>query len=159
MEYTVKYPFIKAWGHIIGHLEYYIEDQIAKAVILALFIPLIISSGGNSGSQASTLIIRALALGEITIRDWWKIIKKELATGLVIGLILGFIGFIRVAAWSYFIASYGPHWMLIALTVSWHTPSELAHGNTRSRLLVYLRGTPSGRQTARCTSRSRKTHS
>jgi len=96
----------------------FFEDQIAKAVILALFIPLIISSGGNSGSQASTLIIRALALGEISIRDWWKIIKKEVATGLVIGLILGFIGFIRVAAWSYFVASYGPHWMLIALTVS-----------------------------------------
>jgi magnesium transporter len=95
----------------------FFEDQIAKAVILALFIPLIISSGGNSGSQASTLIIRALALGEISIRDWWIIVKKEFATGLVIGLILGFIGFVRVAAWSYFIASYGPHWQLIALTV------------------------------------------
>jgi magnesium transporter len=95
----------------------FFEDQIAKAVILALFIPLIISSGGNSGSQASTLIIRALALGEITIKDWWKIIKKEFSTGLVIGLILGIIGFVRVAAWSYFIASYGPHWFLIACTV------------------------------------------
>lgn len=95
----------------------FFEDQIAKAVILALFIPLIISSGGNSGSQASTLIIRALALGEITVRDWWKIVKKEFSTGLVIGLILGFIGFIRVALWSYFINSYGPHWQMIALTV------------------------------------------
>lgn len=95
----------------------FFEDQIAKAVILALFIPLIISSGGNSGSQASTLIIRALALGEISIRDWWTIVKKEFSTGLVIGLILGFIGFVRVAAWSYFIQSYGPHWQLIALTV------------------------------------------
>lgn len=95
----------------------FFEDQIAKAVILALFIPLIISSGGNSGSQASTLIIRALALGEITVRDWWKIVKKEFSTGLVIGLILGIIGFARVALWSYFISSYGPHWHMIALTV------------------------------------------
>ena len=95
----------------------FFEDQIAKAVILALFIPLIISSGGNSGSQASTLIIRALALSEITVRDWWKIVKKEFATGLVIGLILGAIGFARVALWSYFISSYGPHWHMIALTV------------------------------------------
>ncbi|MCW3070810.1 MAG: Mg2+ transporter MgtE [Bacteroidetes bacterium] len=95
----------------------FFEDQIAKAVILALFIPLIISSGGNSGSQASTLIIRALALGEITVRDWWKIVKKEFSTGMVIGVILGFIGFARVALWSYFISSYGPHWHMIALTV------------------------------------------
>lgn len=96
----------------------FFEDQIAKAVILALFIPLIISSGGNSGSQTATLIIRALALGEITVKDWWKIVKKEFATGLMIGLVLGIIGFSRVAFWSYFVTSYGPHWHLIALTVS-----------------------------------------
>jgi magnesium transporter len=95
----------------------FFEDQIAKAVILALFIPLIISSGGNSGSQASTLIIRALALGEITVKDWWKIIKKEFGTGITIGGILGIIGFLRVAIWSNFIGSYGPHWVLIASTV------------------------------------------
>ncbi len=95
----------------------FFEDQIAKAVILALFIPLIISSGGNSGSQASTLIIRALALGEITVKDWWKIIKKEFFTGLTIGGILGVIGFLRVAIWSNFIGTYGPHWVLIACTV------------------------------------------
>ena len=113
----------------------FFEDQIAKAVILALFIPLIISSGGNSGSQASTLIIRALALGEITIRDWWKIIKKEISTGLVIGLILGFIGFVRVAAWSYFIASYGPHWMLIAFTVSFSLVGVVMWGTLMGSLL------------------------
>jgi len=96
----------------------FFEGQIEKAVVLALFIPLIISSGGNSGSQASTLIIRALALGEITIKDWWKIIKKEFSTGLVIGIILGFIGFIRIGIWSYFVSSYGPHWYLIAFAVS-----------------------------------------
>ncbi len=86
----------------------FFEGQLAKAVILALFIPLIISSGGNSGSQASTLIIRALALGEISIRDWWKIVKKEFSTGLVIGLILGIIGFLRIVLWSQFVNSYGP---------------------------------------------------
>jgi magnesium transporter len=113
----------------------FFEDQIAKAVILALFIPLIISSGGNSGSQASTLIIRALALSEITIRDWWTIVKKEFATGLVIGLILGFIGFVRVAAWSYFIASYGPHWHLIALTVGFSLVGVVMWGTLMGSLL------------------------
>ncbi len=113
----------------------FFQDQIAKAVILALFIPLIISSGGNSGSQASTLIIRALALGEITLRDWWKIVKKEFSTGLAIGLILGCIGFIRVAAWSYFISSYGPHWQLIALTVSFSLVGVVLWGTLMGSLL------------------------
>lgn len=95
----------------------FFEGQIAKAVILAMFIPLIISSGGNSGSQASTLIIRALALGEISIRNWWEIVKKEFFTGLVIGLILGTIGFLRIVVWSYFVDGYGPHAYLIGLVV------------------------------------------
>ena len=95
----------------------YFEDQIAKAVVLALFVPLIISSGGNTGSQATTLVIRALALGEITVRDWWSIIRKELFVGLMLGLILGVIGFLRVAVWSAFIDVYGPHWMYIGFTV------------------------------------------
>jgi magnesium transporter len=95
----------------------FFEDQIAKAVILAIFVPLIISSGGNSGSQASSLIIRALALGEITVRDWWKIMRKEFQSGFVLGVILGAIGFLRVALWSNFIQDYGPHWILIGLVV------------------------------------------
>ena len=113
----------------------FFQDQIAKAVILALFIPLIISSGGNSGSQASTLIIRALALGEITIRDWWKIVKKEFFTGLVIGLILGIIGFVRVGLWSYFVVSYGPHWMLIAFTVGFSLIGVVLWGTLMGSLL------------------------
>jgi magnesium transporter len=113
----------------------FFQDQIAKAVILALFIPLIISSGGNSGSQASTLIIRALALGEITIRDWWKIVKKEFFTGLVIGLILGIIGFVRVGLWSYFVASYGAHWMLIAFTVGFSLIGVVLWGTLMGSLL------------------------
>jgi cation transporter-like permease len=93
------------------------ENENDKAVVLALFIPLIVSSGGNSGSQASTLIIRALALGEITIADWWRIMRKEIVTGFYLGLILGVIGFSRVTTWHFFTDIYGPHWMLIALTI------------------------------------------
>jgi magnesium transporter len=95
----------------------YFEDAIQKAVVLALFIPLIISSGGNSGSQASTLIIRAMALGEVTLRDWWRVMRKELFSGLSLGAILGVIGFLRVVLWSTFSTLYGPHWLLVALTV------------------------------------------
>jgi magnesium transporter len=95
----------------------FFENEIDKAVVLALFIPLIVSSGGNSGSQASTLIIRALALGEITIADWWRIMRKEIVTGFYLGLILGVIGFSRVTTWHFFTDIYGPHWMLIALTI------------------------------------------
>jgi magnesium transporter len=95
----------------------FFEDQIKRAVILAIFVPLIISSGGNSGSQATSLIIRALAIGEITVRDWWRIAKKEFQTGLVLGIILGLIGFLRVALWSNFVQDYGPHWFMIGITV------------------------------------------
>ena len=95
----------------------FFENEIDKAVVLALFIPLIVSSGGNSGSQASTLIIRALALGEITVMDWWRIIRKEIVTGLYLGLILGIIGFARVTTWHLFTDIYGPHWLLIAITI------------------------------------------
>src|SRR5256712_11861773 len=99
------------------------QDEIAKAVVLALFLPLIISSGGNSGSQASTLIIRAMALGEVTLRDWWRVASREIRAGLSLGVILGVIGAGRVALWSilgpqYFHRDlYGPHWPLVAMTV------------------------------------------
>jgi magnesium transporter len=95
----------------------YFEGEIEKAVILALFVPLIISSGGNSGSQASTLIIQAMALGEITLSDWWKVMRRELISGLLLGLALGSIGFFRIYAWTLFSDMYGPHWFLIGSTV------------------------------------------
>ena len=95
----------------------YFEDEIAKAVVLALFVPLIISSGGNSGSQASTLIIRAMALGEVTLKDWWKIMRREFLSGLFLGGLLGIIGFIRVATWTLFTNIYGPHWILVGAVV------------------------------------------
>ncbi len=94
------------------------EHQIALAPVLALFVPLIISSGGNSGSQAATLIVRALGLGEFGVQEWWRVLRRELASGLALGLILGAIGFLRIAVWSMFSDFYGPHWHLIGLTLS-----------------------------------------
>jgi magnesium transporter len=94
------------------------EEEIARAVVLALFVPLIISSGGNSGSQAASLIIRAMAVGELHIRDWWRVMKREVLSGLVLGGILGFVGFVRITAWSLVSpGTYGPHWPLVAVTV------------------------------------------
>jgi len=95
----------------------YFNDEIAVVVQLTFFIPLIMSSGGNSGSQASTLIIQAMALGEVTIADWWRVMRREILSGLMLGAILGTIGFLRIAVWSEFSKIYGPHWMLVALTV------------------------------------------
>jgi magnesium transporter len=96
----------------------YFEKQIARAVVLALFVPLIISSGGNSGSQASTLVIRAMALGELRLRDWWRVVRRELAAGLSLGAILATIGLIRILAWQGAFGLYGEHYMLIATTVA-----------------------------------------
>ncbi|MBI3720740.1 MAG: magnesium transporter [Sphingobacteriales bacterium] len=96
----------------------YFEDEIAKAVVLALFVPLIISSGGNSGSQASTLIIQAMAVGEITLTDWWRVMRREILQGLLLGTMLGSIGFLRVIVWSHiFPHLYGVHYLMIGLTV------------------------------------------
>lgn len=96
----------------------YYEEEIAKAVFLATFIPLIISSGGNSGSQASTLIIQAMAVGEITIKDWWRVLRREIISGLLLGAVLGLVGFCRVLIWHTIMPQiYGPHYFLIALAV------------------------------------------
>ena len=95
----------------------FFEAQIAQAVVLALFVPLVISSGGNSGSQAATLVIRALALGELTLRDWSRVIWRELFAGSMLGLILGAIGFLRIALWSVFFKAYGEYWFKVGLTV------------------------------------------
>ena len=94
------------------------EIELEKAVVLSLFIPLIMSSGGNSGSQASTLIIQAMALGEVTIASWWRVMRRELISGLLLGLILGTIGFVRISLWQNLdLYNYGTHWFLIALTI------------------------------------------
>ena len=93
------------------------ENEIAKAVVLSVFVPLVISSGGNSGSQASTLIIRAMAVGEVHLSDWWRVMRREILSGLWLGMILGSIGFIRISTWALLFNSYGDHWLLLALTV------------------------------------------
>ena len=101
----------------------YFSDEIAKAVVLSIFVPLIMSSGGNSGSQASTLIIQALAVGEVSLSDWWRVMRREIFSGLVLGSILGVIGFFRVFIWHLLMQHgfindlYGPHWFYIGTTV------------------------------------------
>ncbi|WP_300670435.1 magnesium transporter [Soonwooa sp.] len=97
----------------------YFDKEIEKAVVLALFVPLIISSGGNSGSQAATLIIRAMALQELTLKDWWYVMKKEIISGLCLGLILGVIGFVRIMMWQKLgLFNYGVYWPYVGLSVS-----------------------------------------
>lgn len=97
----------------------YFDAEIAKAVVLAVFVPLIISAGGNSGSQAATLIVRAMALKEVRLRDWFFVLRKELISGLMLGGVLGFLGFSRVAGWHLFgVTDYGPHWFAIASAIA-----------------------------------------
>src|SRR5438477_6244145 len=96
----------------------YFDKEISRAVVLALFVPLIISSGGNSGSQAATLIIRAMALRELSFRDWWFVMRREILSGLTLGVILGAIGFLRITIWQeVHWYEYGVHWLLIAITI------------------------------------------
>jgi magnesium transporter len=114
------------------------EQEITKAVVLALFVPLIISSGGNSGSQAATLVIRALALGEVGLRDWWRVMRREILAGIALGLILGTIGFLRITLWSAFADTYGQHWLLIAWTVALSLVGVVLWGTLTGSLLPLL---------------------
>ncbi len=116
----------------------FFETEIAKVVVLALFVPLIISSGGNTGSQAATLVIRGLALGEITVRSWWQIIKREVKVGLILGLILGVIGFLRVVVWAQFTPIYGPHFFDIGLVVGLSLLGVVLWGNIIGSLFPIL---------------------
>jgi magnesium transporter len=116
----------------------YFEDEIAKAVVLALFVPLIISSGGNSGSQAATLIVRALALAEIKLSDWAQVFSRELLSGLMLGGILGSIGFLRIAVWTIFSDIYGPHWLLVAITVAFSLVGIVLWGTLSGAMLPFL---------------------
>lgn len=117
----------------------YFEDEIAKALILALFVPLIISSGGNSGSQASTLIIQAMAVGEIYISDWWRVLKREIISGILLGAVLGILGFFRVAIWHSIIPNvYGPHWAMIGATVGFSLIGVVLWGTLTGSMLPIL---------------------
>jgi magnesium transporter len=115
------------------------SDELAKAVVLTLFIPLIMSSGGNSGSQATSLLIRALALGQLRLRDWWRVAVREIPTGLTLGVILGVIGMVRIAAWQTFgIFDYGEHWKLVALTVGTGLVGIVTFGSFAGSMLPFL---------------------
>ena len=114
------------------------ESEIAKAVVLSIFVPLVISSGGNSGSQASTLIIRAMALGEVTLKDWWRVMRREILSGLSLGGILGTIGFIRISTWALVFHSYGEHWLLLALTVGIALIGIVLWGTLSGSMLPFL---------------------
>jgi magnesium transporter len=114
------------------------EHDVARAVVLALFVPLIISSGGNSGSQASTLIIRAMAVGEVKLRDWWRIVGRELRAGLVLGLALGCIGVLRIVAWQALFKEYGEHYALVAATVGISLVGVVAWGTIAGSMLPFV---------------------
>jgi len=109
--------------------------EIQAVTMLAYFIPLIISSGGNSGSQASTLIIQAMALGEVTIGDWWRVMRREILSGLMLGVILGIIGFLRVSLWTTFSNIYGPDWLLMAFTVCFALVGVVLWGSLAGSML------------------------
>ncbi|HKH44348.1 MAG TPA: magnesium transporter [Thermoanaerobaculia bacterium] len=114
------------------------EHQITSAVVLAVFIPLIISSGGNSGSQASTLVIRALALSELRLRDWFRVVRRELLSGLCLGGILGVLGFLRVMVWQWIFQAYGEHAVPIALTVGVSLVGVVLLGTVAGSSLPFL---------------------
>ncbi len=114
------------------------EAEISRAVVLAVFVPLIISGGGNSGSQASTLVIRAMALGEVRLRDWFRVIRRELVTGVSMGGILAAIAFSRVELWQLLFRSYGPHHLLVALTIAGSVVGIVSWGSLAGSMLPFL---------------------
>lgn len=120
--------------YAMGHF----EEEIAKAVVLALFVPLIISSGGNSGSQAATLVIRAMALGEIQIRDWWTVMKREVFSGISLGGILGLMGFLRVAIGEAIFGSYGAQWPFVAMAVGSSLVFVVLWGTLTGSMLPFI---------------------
>ena len=117
----------------------YFEGELSRAIVLTLFIPLVMSSGGNSGSQATSLIIRALALREVTVSDWWRIAIREVPAGLALGAILGVIGLFRITAWQLLgFYDYGPHWALIATTVGAALVGVVMFGSLAGSMLPFV---------------------
>ena len=118
----------------------FFEEEIAKAVVLALFLPLIISSGGNSGSQATSLIIQAMALGDVKLRDWFRVIRRELISGLALGVILGAIGVARILAWQELFGTYGTQAPILALTIFFALIGVVAFGTIAGSMLPFILG-------------------
>ncbi len=119
----------------MGHFEHEIE----KAVLLALFVPLVISSGGNSGSQAATLIIRAMALKELTLKDWWYVMRREILSGFALGALLGTIGMVRIALWQELgLFDYSEHWILVGLTVGLSLVGIVMWGTISGSMIPFI---------------------
>jgi magnesium transporter len=116
----------------------YFEKEIARAVVLALFIPLIISSGGNSGSQATTLVIRAMALGQVRLGDWWRVIRREFFTGIGLGAVLAAIGFTRIVVWERIFHTYGVHYVGVAATVAASLVGVVLWGTIAGSMLPFI---------------------
>jgi magnesium transporter len=116
----------------------FFEKEIARAVVLALFIPLIISSGGNSGSQATTLVIRAMALGEVRLRDWWRVIRREFLAGIGLGAVLAVIGFLRIVTWEHLFHTYGEHYLGVAATVASSLVGVVLWGTMAGSMLPFI---------------------
>ncbi len=116
----------------------YFQEELSKALVLAIFIPLIISSGGNTGSQAATLIIRALTIGEIRLRDWWRVMRREILSGLIIGSMLGILGFLRIAVVQNLTGQYGEHWFLLAITMTVTLLAVVMWGTLSGSLLPFI---------------------
>lgn len=114
------------------------ESQLASAIVLFALMPLIMSSGGNSGSQASTLIIQAMAMGEVTLSDWWRVMRREFVSGSILGLILGTLGFVRIATWQLFSEYYGEHWVLIGLVISFSLVGVVLWGSVVGSMLPFV---------------------
>jgi magnesium transporter len=114
------------------------EDQLSRAIVLILFLPLIISSGGNAGSQATTLVIRAMALGEVKLRDWWKVVRREFMVGLALGILLAMIGAVRIVVWQELFDSYGEQYLLIVLTVALSLVGVVLWGVMAGSLLPFM---------------------
>jgi magnesium transporter len=118
----------------MGHF----QEEIAKAVALALFVPLVISSGGNSGGQATTLVIRAMALGEVRLRDWWRVVRREFFSGLGLGAILAVLGFLQVVATQRISGAYGPHFLGIGATLGLSLIGVVLWGTLVGSMLPFL---------------------
>jgi magnesium transporter len=125
-------------GMLTAEAMAFYEDELASAVVLAIFLPLIIASGGNSGAQAATLITRALALGEVRLGDWWQVMRRELASGFLLGIILGALGAARIALWALAFGAYGEHWPFVMLTVGVSLVGVVIWGSLSGSLLPLL---------------------
>lgn len=119
-------------------MQYY-EEQLAQVIVLAMFLPLMISSGGNSGSQASTLVIQAMATGEVKVKHWFRVLKRELISGSSLGIILGAIGFLRIFIWHFIFPDlYGDAWELVGMTVSFALVGIVLWGSVIGSMLPFI---------------------